>query len=144
MALLLETGERLRRLAASSEPVVRRALLESWASLLNRFFEFFHPAKDTDPARMVAEHFFRNATLWHRRVRTLTAKQRRRRRALEGLLGHWRYGHRARWRGWNETDHQLIARRVRLFINALPPRRRRWFPEAAKRLMNQMDLLDLL
>lgn len=144
MALLLETGERLRRLAASGEPVVRRALLESWASLLNRFFEFFHPAKDTDPGRMVAEHFFRNATFWHLRVRTLTAKQRRRRRALELMLGHWRYGRHARLRGWSETDHQFIAKRVRLFINALSSRRRRWFPEAAKKLMNQMDLLDLL
>ncbi|HTR19758.1 MAG TPA: hypothetical protein VMH88_02800 [Gemmatimonadales bacterium] len=145
MAMLLETADRLRRLGAGGgEPVVKRALLESWASQLNRFFEFFHPTKDTDPASVVAAHFFRGTSAWHRRVRALTARQRRRRRALDAMLGHWRYGHHTRVRAWSETDHQLIAKRVRLFINALPARRRRWFPEAAKKLMNQMDLLDLL
>ncbi len=145
MAMLLEAGERLRKLGnGAGEPIVRRALLESWATQLNRFFEFFHPIKDADPTRVVAEHFFRSTSLWHRRIRALTAQQRRRRRALEAMLGHWRYGHHARLRTWNEGDHQLVAKRVRLFINTLPYRRRRWFPEAAKKLMNQMDLLDLL
>lgn len=145
MAMLLETAERLRKLGpGTAEPVVRRALLESWAAQLNRFLEFFHPNKDTDPGRVVAEHFFRSTSAWRRHVRALTAQQRRRRRALEAMLGHWRYGHHARLRAWSETDHQLIAKRVRLFINGLPLRRRRWFPEAAKKLMNQMDLLDLL
>lgn len=144
MAMLLETAERLRRQGASAaEPVMRRALLDSWATQLTRFLEFFHPLH-TDPARVVAEHFFRNGSAWQRLIRRLTVEQRRRRRALETMLGHWRYGHHARLNAWSETDHQLIARRVRLFINALPSRRRRWFPEAAKKLMNQMDLLDLL
>ena len=145
MAMLLDTGERLRKLGShGGEPVVRRALLESWASQLVRFYEFFHPSRDTDPSGVTAEHYFRQAAVWRRRARALTARQRRRRGALVAMLGQWRYGHHARLRAWSEADHQVIARRVRLFVNSLPSRRRRWFPEAAKKLMNQMDLLDLL
>jgi len=143
MEMVLGTGERLRRPAeAGADPLLRRALLEAWGVHYRALLEFFHPAKGTRPDVILAEHYFRDPAIWNRLAPRLTKRQARRREALHIMLAHLSYRRHPRLTRWSVADHELIRLRVRLFFNRLPARRRRWFPQTARRLSNQMDLLD--
>ena len=145
MELFLGAGERLRQSgSASDDGVSRPALLEAWALQLHTLFDFFHPAAAARPDAVLAEHYFRAPEKWTRRLPRLTARQRRRRATQRDVLASLSYRRRARAPTWSERDHRLVETRIRLFVNALSARRRRWFPQTARRLSAQMDLLDVL
>jgi hypothetical protein len=145
MEFFLSAGERLRRPGAGAEdPLGRSALIDAWLVHLHALLDFFHPTGAARTDALLAEHYFRSPETWTRRLPKLTARQRRRRTTQRDALVALTFRRRARAPGWTQRDHRLLEIRIRLFVNLLPARRRRWFPQTARRLSTQMDLLDAI
>lgn len=145
MELFLGAGEGLRQAGAGvHDGLSRPALVEAWSMQLHTLLDFFHPTPGGRTDAVLAEHYFRAPEKWTRRLPRLTARQRRRRASQRDALAALSYRRRARSPAWSERDHRLVESRIRIFVNALTARRRRWFPQTARRLSAQMDLLDVL
>jgi hypothetical protein len=145
MELFLGAGERLRRPGpAGDDGISRPALVDAWSVQFHTLLEFFHPTTDARADAVLAAQYFRAPEKWARRLPQLTARQRRRRVTQRDALAALSYRRRARSPAWSERDHRLVETRIRVFVNALTVRRRRWFPQTARRISAQMDLLDVL
>lgn len=145
MELFLGAGDRLRQTGSGGDDgVTRPALVGAWSVQFHTLLDFFHPTSAGRTDALVAEHYFRTPEYWLRRLPRLTARQRRRRGVQRDALAALSYRRRARSPAWSERDHRMVESRIRLFVNALTARRRRWFPQTARRLSAQMDLLDVL
>lgn len=144
MASALDAGARLARGDPGGDGrVLRRALADSWAVQARVLVEFLQPGADAPGDRVAAAHFVPDPALRRRALPRLTTRERRRLSRLEALAAPVRV-RRRRPPAWRERDHRLLERRIRAFLAVLPPRRRRWFPETARRLASQMDWVDLV
>ena len=74
----------------------------------------------------------------------LGRRERRRQKLLPLQLGPLTYRRFPRLRGWSQSDHDAMARRVRLFLQHLTSARRRWFPRTNRKLSDQIDLMELI
>lgn len=145
ICLLLDAADQLQRLETlTNDPLVRRAMLESWGIHLLRLVDFFHPRVSAPSDAIFAEHYLRNRVRWTRALPRLTPPEERRRHSLHVHLGELRYERTTtpiRWRG---PDQAMVAVRVKLFLQQLSAARRRWFPKAGARFRVQDEVLTLL
>ena len=114
---------------ATHDYLVRTAILECWAIHLRCLIEFFYP-KRTDVLR--AEHYVADKAKWSRALPKLNKREQRRHKALHQLLAHIAIGRDARKSRWSPKDHQIVTRRIPLFLAHLPLKRRAWFKETLK------------
>ena len=126
--MLMRTAAFLCGPPTGEDPIIRRAVLESWCVHLRCLIEFFHPTR-RDTIR--AEHYMADVGRWNRLCPVLNERERRRRQALHQLFAHIAIGRDARKSGWRENDQRIVTRRIPLFLSSLPTRRRSWFPNAA-------------
>lgn len=133
ISTLMEAGDRFwNRGRLPSDPLLRKALLESWAVHMRGLLEFFHPTKATRAQTARADHYVADRTAWQGALPALTSREEARRQALHELLAHISYCRDARKSRWSSRDHQVVTLRIALFFRHLPPRRASWFPQAQR------------
>lgn len=141
----LDTANQLQHLEAlTDDPLVCRALLESWGIHLLRLVDFFHPEASAPSDAILADHYLRNRGRWTRALPCLTPREERRRHSLHAHLGELCYERTTspiRWRG---SDQAIVVVRVKLFLRQLSTARRRWFPKTGARFQVQDEVLRLL
>jgi hypothetical protein len=144
--MLIHTAIYLRNPGAhrsTHDATIRKALLESWCIHLRCLIEFFHP---TRPDVLRAEYYVEDSAAWSAICPKLTKREKRRRKALHELIAHLAVGRDARKSKWSEKDHNIVARRVALFMEHVSSRRKKWFPEATHWFKNgnfEIPKLDL-
>jgi hypothetical protein len=126
VARLMQCAAYLVHPDSEGDPFLRAAVLEAWAVHLRCLLEFFHP---TRPDTLRAEHYVADVDQWRQACPRLTKRERARRKALHRLLAHLEIGRDARKSRWSLRDHEIVTRRLHLFLAHLPPRRRSWFPQ---------------
>lgn len=126
--MLGKAAETLSR-GAGPDEIAARALLEAWCLHLRNLVEFFHP-KRSDVVK--AEDFVRDANAWRSALPPLSARDKRRQKALHTLLAHLTYERYVRSSNWSARDQEAVLRRLRLFLRHLSDARRKWFPRTSE------------